>query len=93
MRREREPKLEQDTLPYERLDTAAARWQIARRNDGWVVRLIGANGEKILSSELLERRDDAVHAIQLVRLSMPGASLDASSLSFAWVDERHSGSP
>lgn len=45
---------------------AQPRWHIDRTNSGYHVRLVAANGENLLTSEVLSRNEDAERVVDIV---------------------------
>jgi uncharacterized protein YegP (UPF0339 family) len=44
----------------------SARWEIVRTDAGWHVRFVAANGEPVVTGEVLSSRQDALKAIASV---------------------------
>lgn len=49
--------------------TRPAQWKKVKTDAGWHVRLVGANGEIVLSSEVYTREDTADEALEIAERS------------------------
>ena len=49
--------------------TRPGRWETVQTDAGWHLRLVGANGEIVLSSEVYTRKEAADAALELARRS------------------------
>lgn len=47
-------------------------WERVHTDAGWHLRLVGANGEPVMTSEVYEDRDSCDEALEIVRRSVPG---------------------